>query len=152
MSEKTLVLVKPDGVQRGLVGEIVGRMERKGLRIHALKMMRADEALARRHYAEHVEKPFFKGLSEFITSGPLVAMVLEGPNAVANVRAMMGVTDPAKSAPGTIRGDFGLTIGMNLIHGSDSPERAQQEIEIFFEPHEVLEYSRDVERWILEGN
>jgi nucleoside-diphosphate kinase len=151
MNEQTLVLVKPDGVQRGLIGEIIGRMERKGLRVHGLKMMRADEALARRHYAEHTEKPFFKGLAEFITSGPLVAMVLSGPNAVANVRAMMGVTDPAKSATGTIRGDFGLTIGMNLVHGSDSPERAQQEIEIFFKPDEVLNYSRDVERWILEG-
>ena len=152
MSEQTLVLVKPDGVQRGLVGEIIGRMERKGLRLHALKMMRMDDALARRHYAEHVEKPFFKGLAEFITSGPLVAMVLAGPNAVSNVRGMMGVTDPAKSAPGTIRGDFGLTIGMNLIHGSDSPERALKEIEIFFEPDVVMEYSRDVERWILEGD
>jgi nucleoside-diphosphate kinase len=152
MSEQTLVLVKPDGVQRGLVGEIIGRMERRGLRLHALKMLRMDDALARRHYAEHVDKPFFKGLAEFITSGPLVAMVLVGPNAVSNVRAMMGATDPAKSAPGTIRGDFGLTIGMNLIHGSDSPERALQEIEIFFEPEEVLEYGRDVDRWILEGD
>ena len=151
MSEQTLVLVKPDGVQRGLIGEIIGRMERRGLRVHGLKMMRTDMDPARRHYAEHVDKPFFPGLAEFITSGPLVAMVLSGPNAVANVRAMMGVTDPAKSAPGTIRGDFGLTIGMNLIHGSDSPERARQEIEIFFKPEEVLEYSRDVERWILEG-
>lgn len=151
MSEQTLVLVKPDGVQRGLIGEIIGRMERKGLRVQALKMMQADEALARRHYSEHIEKPFFKGLSEFITSAPLVAMVVAGPGAVANVRQMMGVTDPAKSAPGTIRGDLGLTIGMNLIHGSDSPERAQQEIEIFFKPEEVLEYSRDVDRWILEG-
>ncbi|HEY8739505.1 MAG TPA: nucleoside-diphosphate kinase [Candidatus Dormibacteraeota bacterium] len=151
MSEQTLVLVKPDGVQRGLVGEIIGRMERKGLRLHALKMMKMDEARAQRHYSEHLEKPFFKDLAAFITSGPLVAMVLVGPNAVSNVRQMMGVTDPAKSAPGTIRGDHGLTIGMNLIHGSDSPERAKQEIEIFFEPAEVLEYSRDVERWILEG-
>ena len=152
MSEQTLVLVKPDGVQRGLIGEIVGRMERKGLRVHALKMMRMDDALARRHYSEHVEKPFFKDLAAFITSGPLVAMVLAGPNAVSNVRGLMGVTDPARSAPGTIRGDHGMTIGMNLIHGSDSPESALKEIEIFFEPHEVLEYSRDVERWILEGD
>ena len=151
MPEQTLVLVKPDGVQRGLVGEIIARLERRGLRLHALKLMRMDEALARRHYAEHVEKPFFQGLADFITSGPLVAVVLEGPNAVANVRAMMGATDPAKSAPGTIRGDYGLTIGMNLIHGSDSPERAQKEIEIFFRPEEILDYSRDVERWILEG-
>ncbi|MEA2684711.1 MAG: nucleoside-diphosphate kinase [Chloroflexota bacterium] len=151
MSEQTLVLVKPDGVQRGLIGEIIGRMERKGLRVHALKMMKADDALARRHYAEHVEKPFFPGLAEFITSGPLVAMVVAGPSAVATVRQMMGVTDPSKSLPGTIRGDFGLTIGMNLIHGSDSPERAVEEIAIFFQPDEVLDYSRDMERWILEG-
>jgi len=100
MSEQTLVLVKPDGVQRGLVGEIIGRMERRGLRLHALKMLRMDDALARRHYAEHVDKPFFKGLAEFITSGPLVAMVLVGPNAVSNVRAMMGATDPAKGSCG----------------------------------------------------
>ena len=151
MSEKTLVLVKPDGVQRGLVGEVIGRLERKGLRIAGLKLMQMDEALARRHYAEHVEKPFFKGLSDFITSGPLVAMVLVGPNAVANVRGMMGVTDPAKSAPGTIRGDHGLTIGMNLIHGSDSPESATREIEIFFAPGEVLDYNRQIDSWILEG-
>ena len=151
MSEKTLVLVKPDGVQRGLVGEVIGRMERKGLRIAGLKLMQMDETLARRHYAEHVEKPFFKGLSDFITSGPLVAMVLVGPGAVGNVRAMMGVTDPAKSAPGTIRGDHGLTIGMNLIHGSDSPESAEREVGIFFAPGEVLDYTRDLDRWILEG-
>jgi len=151
MSEKTLVLVKPDGVQRGLVGEVLGRLERKGYRIAGLKMLRMSEDMARRHYAEHVEKPFFKGLSEFITSGPLVAMVLEGPAAVATVRQMMGATDPARSAPGTIRGDLALTIGMNIIHGSDSVERAEQEIAVFFEPDEVLDYRRDVERWILEG-
>lgn len=151
MSDRTLVLVKPDGVQRGLVGEVIGRLERKGLRLAALKLMQVDEALARQHYAEHVEKPFFKSLSDFITSSPLVAMVLEGPNAVTNVRAMMGVTDPAKSAPGTIRGDHGLTIGMNLIHGSDSPESAAREIEIFFAPDELHEYTRDIDRWILEG-
>ncbi|GAC1332388.1 MAG: nucleoside-diphosphate kinase [Candidatus Dormibacteria bacterium] len=151
MSDRTLVLVKPDGVQRGLVGEVIGRLERKGLRIAALKLMQMDEALARQHYAEHVEKPFFKGLSDFITSGPLVAMVLEGPNAVTNVRGMMGVTDPAKSAPGTIRGDHGLTIGMNLIHGSDSPESAEREIQLYFSPDEVHDYTRDIDRWILEG-
>ena len=151
MSEQTLVLVKPDGVQRGLIGEIVARIERKGFRVHAMKMLKMDDALARMHYDEHVEKPFFAGLADFITSGPLVAMVVAGPNAVSGVRAMMGATDPAKSPPGTIRGDLGLTIGMNLIHGSDSPGRAVKEIAIFFEPDEVLEYTRDVERWILEG-
>ena len=151
MSEKTLVLVKPDGVQRGLIGEVLTRFEAKGLRVDALKMLRMDLEMARRHYAEHVDKPFYNDLAAFITSGPLVAMVLEGPGAVATVRQMMGVTDPAKSPPGSIRGDLGLTIGMNIIHGSDSPERAVEEIDLFFTPNEVQEYSRDVERWILEG-
>jgi nucleoside-diphosphate kinase len=151
MTEQTLVLVKPDGVQRGLIGAIVTRLERKGLRVHGMKMLQMDAELARRHYDEHVDKPFFGDLANFITSGPLVAMVVSGPNAVSAVRTMMGATDPAKSAPGTIRGDYGLTIGMNLIHGSDSPERAVKEIEIFFRPGEVVEYSRDVDRWILES-
>jgi nucleoside-diphosphate kinase len=151
LSERTLVLVKPDGVQRGLIGEVLSRLEDKGFRVRALKMLRMDMDMARRHYAEHVDKPFFNSLAAFITSGPLVAMVIEGPNAVATVRQMMGATDPAKSPPGTIRGDLALTIGMNIIHGSDSPDRAAQEIELFFAPAEVLEYGRDVDRWILEG-
>jgi nucleoside-diphosphate kinase len=151
MSERTLVLVKPDGVQRGLIGEVVGRFERKGFRIAALKLMKMDTALAGRHYAEHTEKPFFKDLVAFITSGPLVALVVEGPNAVATVRGMMGATNPASSAPGTIRGDHALTIGMNVIHGSDSVERAATEVALFFEPEEVLDYTREVERWILEA-
>jgi nucleoside-diphosphate kinase len=151
LSERTLVLVKPDGVQRGLIGEVLSRLEDKGFRVRALKMLRMDMDMARRHYAEHVDKPFFNSLAGFITSGPLVAMVIEGPNAVATVRQMMGATDPAKSPPGTIRGDLALTIGMNIIHGSDSPDRAVQEIELFFAPAEVLEYSRDVDRWILEA-
>ncbi|MEA2647124.1 MAG: nucleoside-diphosphate kinase [Chloroflexota bacterium] len=151
MAERTLVLVKPDGVQRGLVGEVLARIERRGLRLVGLKLMRMDDALARRHYAEHVDKPFFKDLSAFITSGPLVAIVVEGPRAVAQVRQMMGATDPAASAPGTIRGDLGLTIGMNLIHGSDSVERAGEEVALFFSDGEVIDYSRDIERWILEG-
>ena len=151
MSERTLVLVKPDGVQRGLIGEIVTRFERKGMRVVALKLLQMDTEMARQHYAEHVEKPFFADLAAFITSGPLVAIALEAPGAVAAVRQMIGATAPAASAPGTIRGDLGLTIGMNLIHGSDSVERAGQEIALFFTPDEVLEYSRDVERWILEG-
>ena len=151
MSERTLVLVKPDGVQRGLIGEVLTRFEAKGFRVAALKMLRMDMEMARRHYAEHLDRPFFSDLAAFITSAPLVALVLEGPDAVATVRQMMGATDPAKSAPGTLRGDLGLTIGMNIIHGSDSPERAVQEIELFFTPDEVLDYGRDVERWILEG-
>jgi nucleoside-diphosphate kinase len=146
-----LVLVKPDGVQRGLVGGIVARFEAKGMKVIALKLLRMDTEMARRHYAEHVEKPFFVELVDFITSGPLVAMVLEAPGAVAAVRQMMGATAPADSPPGTIRGDLGLTIGMNLIHGSDSVGRAEQEIALFFGTHEILDYSRDVDRWILES-
>ena len=151
LSERTLVLVKPDGVQRGLIGQVVTRFEAKGFRVSALKMLRMDMEMAQRHYAEHVGKPFFDDLAAFITSGPLVAMVLEGPGAVATVRQMMGATDPAKSPPGTVRGDLALTIGMNIVHGSDSPGRAVEEIDLFFSPDEVLEYSRHMERWILEG-
>ena len=151
MPERTLILVKPDGVQRGLVGEVIGRLERKGFRLAALKMMRMEPEMARRHYAEHVDKPFFAGLSDFITSGPLVALVAEGPGAVAGVRQMVGATNPADSAPGTIRGDYALTIGMNIIHASDSAERAEAEVSLFFAPEEVLDYTRDLERWILEG-
>ena len=151
MAERTLILVKPDGVQRGLVGAVVDRLERKGYRLTALKMLRMDAEMARRHYAEHVEKPFFGELAEFITSGPLVALVAEGPGAVAGVRKMVGETNPADSAPGTIRGDYALTISMNIIHASDSPERAETEVSLFFRPEEIFEYSRDVERWILQG-
>jgi nucleoside-diphosphate kinase len=129
---RTLVLVKPDGVRRGLIGEIVSRMEKKGLSIVALRMLRMDEALARRHYAVHEGKPFFNDLVDFITSGPVVAMLLEGEKAVDVVRTMMGDTDPKKSAPGTIRGDLGMDIGQNLIHGSDSDENARKEIDLFF--------------------
>jgi nucleoside-diphosphate kinase len=149
--ERTLVLVKPDGVQRGLIGEIVTRFEAKGMRVIALKMLRMDMDMARQHYAEHVEKPFFAELAGFITSGSLVAMVLEAPGAVAAARQMMGATAPAESSPGTIRGDLALTIGMNLIHGSDSVGRAEQEIALFFRADEILEYGRDVERWIFES-
>jgi nucleoside-diphosphate kinase len=151
LSDRTLVLVKPDGVQRGLIGELIARFESKGFRVCALKMLHMDMEMARRHYAEHVDKPFFNDLAAFITSGPLVAMVLEGPDAVPTVRQMMGATDPADSPPGTIRGDLALTIGLNIVHGSDSPERAVEEIGLFFTPGEVLDYSREVERWILEG-
>jgi nucleoside-diphosphate kinase len=129
---RTLVLVKPDGVRRGLTGEIVSRMEKKGLKIAALRMLQMDRALARRHYAVHEGKPFFNELVDFITSGPVVAMVLEGERAVEVVRTMMGDTDPKKAAPGTIRGDFGMDIGQNLIHGSDSEENAGKEIDLFF--------------------
>ena len=148
--EKTLVLVKPDGVQRGLVGKIISRLENKGFRLAALKLMHVSRKLAEEHYGEHVDKPFFGNLVRFITSSPIVAMAIEGENAVQVVRTTMGLTNPQEAAPGTIRGDFGLTIGMNLIHGSDSGESAVRELDLFFGPCEILEYSRDVERWIIE--
>ena len=150
-TQRSFVLIKPDAVRRGLVGAVLSRFESKGLTVVALQLRQVTEELADTHYAEHLDKPFFNDLAAFITSGPLVALVLEGPGAVATVRQMMGATDPAKSPPGTIRGDLGLTIGMNIVHGSDSPARAVEEIGLFFTPGEVLDYNRDVERWILEG-
>jgi len=133
MTERTLLLIKPDGVERRLVGEIIGRIERKGLTVAALEMRVIDDELARQHYAEHDGKPFFTSLLEFITSGPLVAATVEGPRAVEAVRQLAGATDPVgKAAPGTIRGDFGLETQFNLVHGSDSPESAQREIALWF--------------------
>ena len=130
--ERTLVLVKPDGVRRGLAGEVIGRLERKGLTLLALELRTLERATAEQHYAEHAERPFFGELVEFITGGPLVALVVEGPNAVAGVRRLMGVTNPVEATPGSIRGDYALEIGQNLVHGSDSPESAAREIGIFF--------------------
>jgi nucleoside-diphosphate kinase len=132
VSERTLVLVKPDGVRRGLVGEVVTRLERKGLTLVALELRTLERAKAEEHYGEHRERPFFGELVDFITGGPLVALVVEGPRAVEAVRTLMGVTDPVKSAPGSLRGDYALEIGQNLVHGSDSPESAAREIAIFF--------------------
>ncbi len=132
MSEETLVLCKPDAVERGLVGEVVSRIERRQLRITRMRVLAVDEDLARRHYAEHVEKPFFPELLEFITRGPTVAMVVEGTEAVGVVRALMGATNPRDAAPGTIRGDLAIEVTENLVHGSDSPESAAREIELFF--------------------
>jgi nucleoside-diphosphate kinase len=132
VSDRTLVLVKPDGVARGLVGEVIGRLEQKGLRLVALQLLTLDRDTATRHYAEHEGKPFFAGLVEFITGGPLVALVAEGPRAVEAVRGLMGATDPVQAAPGSIRGDFALEIGENIVHGSDSPESAAREIGLFF--------------------
>ena len=148
--EQTLVLVKPDGVQRGLVGEIIGRLERRGLKLAGMKLMQVDESLAHRHYGEHVDRPFFAGLVSFITSGPVVAMAWEANNAVEIVRSTMGVTNPANAAPGTIRGDLGVDIGRNLIHGSDSPESAARELALFFEADELLSYVRSNDGWIVE--
>lgn len=130
--EHTFIMVKPDGVERGLVGDIIGRFERKGLKLENLKMITFDEDLARRHYAEHVEKPFFPELLEFITSGPVVAMEWSGESAITVGRTMMGATNPLEAAPGTIRSDYGIVVTTNLVHGSDSPESAERELEIFF--------------------
>jgi len=130
--ERTLVLCKPDAVARGLVGEVVGRLERKGLSLVAMDLRTLDEATAKQHYAEHEGKPFFDELVRFITSGPLVAICVEGPDAVAAVRTLMGPTDPVAAAPGSIRGDYGLEIGQNLVHGSDSPPSADRELALFF--------------------
>jgi len=148
--EETLVLIKPDGVQRGLVGEVISRLERRGLKLVAMKLMLADHALARRHYAEHVDKPFFPGVVDFITSSPLVAMVWQADNAVEIVRGTMGETDPINSLPGTIRGDLGVNIGRNLVHGSDSVESAQREIALFFKQEEMVHYTRSNDPWITE--
>ncbi len=137
---RTLVLVKPDAVQRGLVGEIISRLEKRGLKIAAMKMIQMDRALAERHYAIHKDKPFFSSLVGFITSGPIVAAIFEGENAVEAVRRTMGETNSLKAAPGTIRGDFGLELERNLIHGSDSEENAEQEISLFFSKEEMLSY------------
>ncbi len=148
--ERTLVIVKPDGVQRGLIGPIIARLEQRGLRIVGLKMIQIDQALARKHYAIHEGKPFFDGLIRYITSAPVVVMVVEGTKAIEIVRATMGATNPAAAAPGTIRADYALEIGRNLVHGSDGPETAKTEISLFFKPEALLEYSRDTDKWIFE--
>ncbi len=148
--ERTFVMIKPDGVQRGLVGEIVRRFEARGLKIVGMKMLQMSNDFAKKHYEVHIGKPFFDGLLKYITSGPVVAMVLEGTEAVAAARATMGATNPAKAAPGTIRADLGLEMGRNLIHGSDGPETAQTEIALWFKPEELLSYSRTIDAWIFE--
>ena len=148
--EKTLILVKQDGVQRGMVGEVIGILERKGLKIAGLKMVHFSEELANKHYGEHVGKPFFNSLVSFITSSPLIALAVEGENAVEVSRNLMGATNPKEAAPGTIRGDYGLTIGMNIIHGSDSLESAERELAIFFESSEILAYDKAIDTWIIE--
>ena len=148
--EQTLIIVKPDGVQRGLVGEIVGRLEQRGLKIVAMQMQHVSRETAERHYAEHQGKPFFAGLVDYITSAPVVVMVLEGPQAVAAARSTIGSTKPVEATPGTIRGDLGMMVGRNLIHGSDSPESGKREIAIFFGDSSTFDYARDIDRWILE--
>ena len=148
--ERTLALVKPDGVQRGLIGEVISRLEHRGLKLAAMKLMRLDQATAQEHYGEHVDRPFFSGLVEFITSGPLVAMVWEADGAVEIVRNTMGATDPKNSPMGSIRGDLGVNIGRNLVHGSDSVESASREIALFFQAGEILDYARSNDSWIIE--
>lgn len=149
MNERTLVLIKPDGVQRLLSGRILARYEDRGLKLVGLKLMSVSRDLAERHYAVHREKPFFGGLVDFITSAPLVAAVLEGPNAVAVVRAMNGATRPHEAAPGTIRGDFALETAQNLVHASDGPETAEAEVALWFTADELVAYEREVDRWVL---
>ncbi len=150
MSERTLVIVKPDGVQRGLVGPILARLEARGLKIAALRFLNVPRELASRHYAVHEGKPFYQSLIEYITSGPVVTAVFEGKDAVAVVRATVGATNPANAAPGTIRGDWALEIGRNLIHASDSVENGQAEAALWFPGGELVEWRRDTERWISE--
>jgi nucleoside-diphosphate kinase len=147
--ERTLVLVKPDGVQRQLTGRILARYEERGLKVVGLKLVNVDRDLAERHYAAHREKPFFGGLVEFIISAPLVALALEGPNAISVVRAINGATRPHEAAPGTIRGDFALETAQNIVHASDGPEAAVSELALWFNDAELLEYERDVDRWVL---
>ena len=147
-TERTLIIVKPDGVQRALSGEIIARFERRGLKLVGLKLIHIDRPLAERHYAVHKGKPFYEGLIEYITLGPVVLAVFEGPNAIELVRATMGKTKPVEAASGTIRGDFGADISRNLIHGSDAPESAASEIQLYFKPNELVSYERGLDGWI----
>jgi len=149
--QRTLVLIKPDGVQRGLIGEITGRLERRGLRLAAARFCRVGRGLAEEHYAVHQGKPFYAGLVDYITSAPVMAMVWEAPAAVAAVRQTMGSTRPTDAAPGTVRHDFGLEIGRNLTHASDSPETAEAEVALWFRPDELVTWERDLDRWVFEG-
>ncbi len=148
--ERTLVIIKPDAVQRGLIGEIITRLERRGLRIAGMKLIQVSDELARRHYAVHDGKPFFPGLIQFITSGPVVVIALEGKDAIAITRATLGATAPGKAAAGTIRADFAMDIGYNLVHGSDGPETAAQELALWFAEGEILDYQRAIDAWIYE--
>lgn len=146
--EKTFLMIKPDGVQRNLIGSVVERLENKGFKLAGAKLMHVSEDLAKTHYQEHQDKPFFGELVDFITSGPVFAMVLEGENVIDTARLVVGATNPQQAAPGTIRGDFGLTVGKNIIHGSDSPESAEREIGLFFDESEVLDYDLINSSWI----
>lgn len=146
--EKTFVMVKPDGVQRGVIGEVVRRFEQKGYKLVGAKLMQVSQELAETHYAEHKERPFFGELVDFITSGPVFAMVWEGENVITVARTMIGATNPAEANPGSIRGDFGVTVGKNIIHGSDSSESAEREINLFFNEEELVSYDKHDDSWI----
>lgn len=148
--ERTFVAVKPDGVERILVGEVIGRFERRGLKLVGMKFMKVTKEMAEQHYGEHKGKPFYDGLVSYITSGPIVAMALEGKDAVALARQVIGATKPLEAAPGTIRGDLAVEIGRNIVHGSDSPENGQREIGIFFKPEEIVEWTGSLNKWIWE--
>ena len=148
--ERTLVLLKPDALQRGLAGRIITRLEDRGLKLVGMKLLQMDQAMANRHYKAHVDKPFFAGLAAFMTSRPIVVLAVEGRNAVDVVRRTIGPTDPQQAAPGTVRGDFAIDIGRNLIHGSDSPESATRELAVFFNDGELLSYNRETDPWIME--
>lgn len=148
--DRTLVLVKPDGVQRGLIGEVVSRLERRGLRLVAARFLQISKNMAERHYAVHKGKPFYDDLIDYITSGPIMAMVWEGPNAIVAVRQTMGSTQPIEATPGSLRHDFGLEVGRNLTHASDSIETAEEEIKLWFNADDLIEWSRDLDRWIFE--
>lgn len=148
--ERTLIIIKPDAVQRGLIGKIITRFERRGLRIAAMKLTHIERALAQHHYAIHEGKPFYEPLLDYITSSPVVVMVLEGKDAIEIARRTMGATNPAEATPGTIRADFGLEIGRNLVHGSDGPDTADYEVSLFFSNEEILTYDRDSDPWIFE--
>lgn len=148
--ERTFIAIKPDGVQRGIVGEIIRRFETKGFTLVGLKLMQVSRELAEQHYAVHRERPFFPGLVDFITSGPLVAMVWEGEGVIASARKLIGATNPLNAEPGTIRGDFGVSVGRNLIHGSDAPETAQQEIKLWFTDEELVSWQPTITPWLYE--
>ena len=148
--EKTFVMIKPDGVQRNLAGNVISRLENKGLKLSAMKLMQVSESLAKTHYGEHEGKPFFQSLIDYITSGPVIAMVWEGDNAIDVARNLMGDTDPKKASPGTIRGDLALTIGANIVHGSDSPESAEREIGLFFNQDEIIDYDLTLDKWVYQ--
>jgi nucleoside-diphosphate kinase len=150
--ERTLLLIKPDGVQRGLAGRILARFEDKGLKLVGLKVMRITEELAAKHYAPHVGKPFYEGLVRYMTSAPVVAAVLEGPRVIEVTRTLMGATFGWKAEPGTIRGDFSSSTGYNLVHGSDSPESAEREIGLFFAAGELAEYERTLDAWLVSDD